>query len=301
MKSASLLKISATTTLEAEEAVTELFGRALGLPASSYQDVETAEVTVSLYLAERRNWSPRTRLELRRGFQHIKECGLDVGPGRIEVSTVRRRDWAEAWKRHFQPIAVGRRLLVKPSWSRRRVLPGQAVVVIDPGLSFGTGQHPTTRFCLDQLAAWRKANMAQSFLDIGTGSGILAIAAAKLGYGPVEAFDFDPDAVRIAQTNARRNRVIGRILLRRQDLTRAALRPTRRFDVVCANLIDDILLNERRRILNRLKPGGRLVLAGILRSQFPLVEKVYKGEGMRLVGRAAENEWKSGVFERRTH
>lgn len=297
MKTGSLLRISATTTPEAEEAVTELFARMWGLPASSYQDVETAEVTVSLYLPERRTWSPRTGRDLRRGLQQIRECGLDVGPGRIEVSTLRRRDWAEAWKRHFKPITVGRRLLVKPSWSQRKRLPGQALVVIDPGLSFGTGQHPTTRFCLRQLAACRDTNQPQSFLDIGTGSGILAIAAAKLGYEQVQAFDFDPDAVRVAQSNARRNRVAGRILLRKQDLTRVAARPTRRFDVICANLIYDLLLSERRKLLDRLKPGGRLVLAGILRSQFPLVEKAYIREGVRLADRKAEKEWESGAFE----
>ena len=300
MKSGPLLKISATTTLEAEEAVTELFARTFGITASSYHDVETAQVTVSLYLPDRRQWPPRTRLELRRGLQHIRECGLEVGPGRIGAATVRRKDWAEAWKRHFKPILVGRRLLVKPSWSQRRALAGQAVVVIDPGLSFGTGQHPTTRYCLQQLAAWRKADADQSFLDIGTGSGILAIAAAKLGFAPVEAFDFDPDAVRVARTNARRNRVAEKLLLRRRDLTRSALRPARRYDLVCANLIYDILLDERRRILNCLKPSGRLVLAGILRNQFSLVQKAYEGEGMRLVDRTAKKEWESGVFEWRT-
>jgi ribosomal protein L11 methyltransferase len=297
MKSASLLKISTTTTVEAEEAVTELFGRVLGQTASSYQDVETSEVTVSLYLSNQHEWSTGVRQGLCRGFMHIRECGLDVGSGRIEVSTVHRKDWAEAWKRHFKPISVGRPLLVKPSWSKRLALPGQKVVVIDPGLSFGTGQHPTTRFCLKQLARHRKANTAQSFLDIGTGSGILAIAGAKLGYGPVEALDVDGEAIRVARTNSRRNRVIQRILFRRQDLTRSAIRPARRFDVVCANLIYDILLNERHRILNRLKPGGRLVLAGILRSQFPLVQRAYEVAGLRFVEGAAEKEWESGAFE----
>ena len=219
MKSAPLLKVSAMTSLEAEEAVTELLGRVLRLPASSYHDVETGEVTVSVYMPERRQWSPAARLELRRGFEHIRECGLDVGPGRIAALTVRHRDWAEAWKRHFKPISIGHQLLVKPNWSKRRALAGQAVVVIEPGLSFGTGQHPTTHFCLEQLAGSRKVSATQSFLDIGTGSGILAIAAAKLNYGPVEAFDFDPDAIRVAQTNGRRNRVSAKILFRRQDLT----------------------------------------------------------------------------------
>ena len=96
------------------------------------------------------------------------------------------------------------------------------MVVLDPGLSFGTGQHPTTGFCLEQLAAWRSAGIPQSCLDLGTGSGILAIAAAKLGYAPVKALDVDPDAVRTACANARRNRVSARIRFQQQDVRAAA-------------------------------------------------------------------------------
>src|SRR5439155_23112501 len=112
----------------------------------------------------------------------------------------------------------GLALLLKPSWSRCRARRGQAVVVLDPGLSFGTGQHPTTRFCLEQIVARRTQDRGQSFLDMGTGSGILAIAAAKLGYHPVAAFDVDAHAVRIARANARKNGVADTLHPRRQDL-----------------------------------------------------------------------------------
>ena len=120
---------------------------------------------------------------------------------------IRHEDWAESWKRHFKPIEIGRRLLIKPSWSRRRPKPHQQVVVLDPGLSFGTGQHPTTAFCLAEVARLVKNAPARSFLDIGTGSGILAIAAARLNYQPIWAFDFDPEAVRMARANAQTNQV----------------------------------------------------------------------------------------------
>ncbi len=297
MKPSALLRISVATNPEAEDAVTELFGRVFGQPASSYHDVESGEVTVSLYLPEPNKLSPDVRQKLRDGLDEIRHFGIEVGSGRITASTIRHKDWAEAWKRHFKPIAIGRRLLVKPSWSQRQALAGQSVVVIDPGLSFGTGQHPTTRFCLEQLTKCRIRRKLQSFLDIGTGSGILAIAAAKLGYGPVEAFDFDPDAVRIARANARRNRVTAKMHARRQDLTRVAVKPVRQFDIVCANLIYDVLIGERRRIINRMKPGGRLVLAGILREQFPAVQQTYEGEGLKLAACSAANEWESGAFE----
>jgi ribosomal protein L11 methyltransferase len=138
-------------------------------------------------------------------------------------------------------------------------------------------------------------------LDIGTGSGILAIAAVKLGYAPVEAFDVDPAAVRVAGANARSNGVRERLRLARRDLAcwrpqQRQQRQRRRYDVVCANLTADLLLSEREQLLSGLKSGGRLVLAGILRSQFQDVARAYKGAGLKLERRVKEGEWVSGAF-----
>jgi ribosomal protein L11 methyltransferase len=170
------------------------------------------------------------------------------------------------------------------------------VVVLDPGLSFGTGQHPTTAFCLEQLVARRSSKERQSLLDLGTGSGILAIAAAKLGYKPISALDFDAEAVRVARVNARRNRVADRIRFSRRDLTRMPRRAGRTYAVVCANLLADLLLAERERILARLQPVGLLVLAGILKTEFAAVQAAYEAAGLRLVASRAEKEWRSGGF-----
>ena len=163
-------------------------------------------------------------------------------------------------------------------------------------MSFGTGHHPTTAFCLQQLAVRRNGSPQQSFLDIGTGSGILAIAAAKLRYRPVEAFDLDPEAVRVARANARKNRVSGRLRIRVADLTRLPLRATRRYDLICANLLSSLLVREAVRILAFLKTGGTLVLAGILRTEFAKVQCCYERMGLRLVKCRADREWRSGAF-----
>ena len=167
--------------------------------------------------------------------------------------------------------------------------------MLDPGLSFGTGQHATTSFCLRCLAQARHAGTRQSFLDIGSGSGILAISAAKLGYGPVEAFDFDPQAVRATRANARDNQV--KITARLKDLTKEPLKPARRYDMVCANLIFDILIGQARKICKRVKPDGSLVLAGILTTQFDRVRCAFEAQGMRLAATRVEKEWQSGRFE----
>jgi ribosomal protein L11 methyltransferase len=292
-------KISATTSAEAEAAVAELLAHLFGLPASSYTNVETGATIVSVYRLDRSPVPPVKRAALRAGLERIKTCGLNIGPGRISARKLRRQDWAESWKRHFKPIEVGNALLVKPSWSRRRPRQNQAVVVLDPGLSFGTGQHPTTAFCLQQLVACRKPGREQSFLDIGTGSGILAIAAAKLGYAPVRAIDSDPEAVRVARANARANRVFREICITRQDAARLTFHPTRQYDVVGANLISTLLLAERRRILSWLAKNSMLILAGILESEFPKVQKNYESLGLNLVASQRGNEWRSGAFAHR--
>ena len=170
--------------------------------------------------------------------------------------------------------------------------------MLDPGLSFGTGHHPTTAFCLERISALRDGARAQRLLDVGCGSGILAISAVKLGYAPVAAFDFDPEAVRVAKENAAVNGVSFRISC--QDLTKLPRSCRERFDVVCANLMYDLLIQERERILARLSPGGTLVLAGILRGQFPKVQRAYEAAGLRLVASRAAKEWRSGAFRFRS-
>lgn len=308
-----LSRISVSTTAEAEEAVTELMQNHFGQAPSSYTDIETGIVTVTVYLSKspskHRQVLDTTALKI--ALRDIKHCGLKIGPGKISVRRVRREDWAESWKRHFKPIEIGSALLIKPSWSKRAPKRGQAVIVLDPGLSFGTGQHPTTSFCLEQLVKHHPASETRprsrhpspvtrhappSFLDIGTGSGILAIAAAKLGCKPVDAFDFDPEAVRIARENARQNGVSRKINIRREDVTQMPRRWHKKYDLVCANLISTLLVAERERIVARVAPFGVLVLAGILKSEFASVQEAYEGCGMRLMASRTEKEWRSGAF-----
>ncbi len=301
MKSKLLWQISVATLVEAEEAVTALFARVFRQSPALYTNEETLITTVTVYGSGRAIRSPHRRAALVAGLRTIRAEGLPVGPGKISLKKVRQQDWAHSWKRHFKPLEIGPALLIKPSWSQRRVKPGQAVVILDPGLSFGTGQHATTSFCLRQIGARRNREHTQSLLDIGCGSGILSLAAAKLGYQPVHAFDFDPEALRVARANARDNHATRQVQLRQQDLTRLPAVSAVRYDLVCANLIYDLLLAEQKRILARLKPEGALILAGILATQFPLVKAAYVRAGMKLVASCHEKEWQSGAFIFRSH
>jgi ribosomal protein L11 methyltransferase len=339
MKGSTLWQVSVSVPAEAEESVLALLGSHLASRASSYRLANADRATVSVYLptppgvarlgrlrqafsgirhsanataqptrknsavsgGRLRGSTPLDTLDgLARELVHVPQLRPGARWGRIRVRRVRHENWAESWKRHFKPLLIGRRLLLKPSWCRRRARAGQRVVILDPGLSFGTGHHPTTGFCLRQVVAIRENEGADSFLDLGTGSGILAIAAAKLGYRRIDAMDHDPAAIRVARENARRNRVESRIGLRVQDLRRLPLRAAEAYDLVCANLTSDLLIEHRRRVAARVRPGGALVLAGILRGEFDSVAAAYAGLGLLPVNRSAEREWTSGRFVRRT-
>jgi ribosomal protein L11 methyltransferase len=345
MQTKSLWNISVTTTPEAEDAVAELLGTIFGLPASAYTDSETGVSTVTVFLQQKSHLSRGTRAELFAGLERIKSCGLKIGSGKIAIARLRRENWAESWKRHFQPIEIGfknrrdelcerpssrnksgarvtrpseelgKSLLIKPSWSKQKPRKGQAVIWLDPGLSFGTGHHPTTAFCLGEIVRFRENRNHEppnpdaagrrchheslSFLDLGTGSGILAIAAAKLGYSPIRAVDFDPAAVLVASANARANHVGLKLTIVRGEVAKLPIRPGHRrqgYDLICANLISDLLIAERRRIVAQLKRRGTIVLAGILKSEFWKVQKAYKALGLRMVSCRDEQEWRSGSF-----
>lgn len=297
----ALLQLSVATFIEAEEAVAALLERLFRQTPALYTDEETLVTQVSVYLDSPRLWSPTRQAALRRGLARLRAEGLALGPGRLRVRRLRSGSWVNAWKRHFRPIEIGAALLVKPTWSRRRARPGQAVVTLDPGLSFGTGQHPTTRFCLAQVAAFRRRTRPPSMLDAGTGSGILAIAAAKLQFRPIVAFDFDPVAVKVARANARANGVAGQLRVLRGDVRHPPITPDARFHLVCANLLADLLVAEARRITRWVSREGRLVLAGILRREFCEVRAVYERLGLELVRTAVSGEWQSGAFRWTNH
>jgi ribosomal protein L11 methyltransferase len=283
-----LWRVSVVCGPAEEDRALEVLGAHFQAPASSYLDVETGRATVSVYLE--RSPGPNSAV-LPALVRDLARAGLPAC--KTSISRLRAEDWAESWKRHFKPLRIGTRLVVQPSWIQRPRGPA-AVIVLDPGLSFGTGQHPTTAYCLRRLVALRRPGQAQSLWDAGTGSGILAIAAARLGFRPVEAVDNDPVAIRIARANARSNDAQVRFKL--LDFEQLTPESPRRFDVVCANLLANLLITHRDRLTARLKPGGVLIAAGILAREFSSVEQQFLNAGLRLVGAESKGEWRSGSF-----
>jgi ribosomal protein L11 methyltransferase len=284
---------SATAYLkkEEEEPVTEFFQEHFGSSVVTYCDMERGRTALTIYLKDRKSWTA--------AVAKLQACWPESIPGgfpRFRVGRIRQQDWAQSWKRHFKPLRIGKDVWVRPSWIRPRLGSAKVEVVLDPGLSFGTGHHPTTSFCLNEIVRRRQAGVPQGFLDIGTGSGILAITAAKLGYSPVEAFDIDPEAIRVANANARKNRVAGKINFEVRDLTARPGAGAGRYAVVCANLISDLIIDKCSLMLERLAPGGFFITAGILAAEFDNVHKVLTAKGLRMIRTKKEKEWRSGSF-----
>ncbi|MEK7781233.1 MAG: 50S ribosomal protein L11 methyltransferase [Verrucomicrobiota bacterium] len=298
MKGEIIWKTSVATTTEAEDAVAELLATHVAPSPSAYTDAETGVTTVSAYATQPPKNITATKAALQAGLKQLKHFGLNIGSARISIVQLPKENWANSWKRHFPALEIGKALLVKPSWIKRKLKPGQKLVVLDPGLSFGTGQHPTTGFCLHEIARHAQAESPRTFLDMGTGSGILAIAAVKLGYAPVHAFDYDPQCVKVSHANARTNRVENKIRITQADLTKLPRRAPKQYDFVCANLLANLLIAERDRILARVKPDGVLVVAGILKREFSEVQSVYEAGGWKLSASKVEKEWRSGTFIR---
>jgi ribosomal protein L11 methyltransferase len=204
-------------------------------------------------------------------------------PATIETSAVAALDWTAVARSHHRPVATGRRLLVAPPWDVPEA-PGREVLVIEPGMAFGTGQHATTRGCLEAIEAAVAAGGVTSALDVGTGSGVLALALARLGVPHVVAIDDDPRVLPIARDNLARNRAsrVQLIGCRVADL-RA------RFELVVANLLADILVREAPALRDRVAADGRLVLSGILASQAEAVAAAYRG--WRVVNDHRDEGW----------
>ncbi|NQZ59658.1 MAG: 50S ribosomal protein L11 methyltransferase [Lentisphaeraceae bacterium] len=221
---------------------------------------------------------------------------FDLDLSNIEVISheIKKEDWTETWKAFFHVFKASDRLVVKPSWEEYEEQEGDLVIEIDPGMSFGTGNHGTTKACLqflDEVATGEE----KTFMDMGCGSGILSMGASKLGYKSIEAFDYDPDAVRIAGENLVLAKCLG-VKVFQQDLSEYAAET--KFDVVVANILAVVLKANASRIVAALKEGSesRLVLSGILHEQYGEIKEEFTKVGLKEVQCKQIGEWSSGLF-----
>jgi len=277
------LEIAVPAHAEAVEAVSEILTRvghqgiAVDLPLEPRGG---ADHTVKAYLLDDGEAVAKVN-DVRDALGHLQAFGL--GPiGELAAREIKEEDWLEAWKAQFTPLRIGS-FLVRPSWSDGTPADGAIELVLDPGMAFGTGLHPTTQQCLEALSTIRLER--RSVLDVGTGSGILAIAAAKRGASPVVGVDIDPISVDAARENAVRNGVAIPV-----GAGSAADVPGR-FDIVVANLVSPVLQQIVADLVARMAPKGLLITAGISAPSEPQTRDAFLRAGLKLRDRTQRDDW----------
>lgn len=211
----------------------------------------------------------------------------EAGKPRIWVDEIPYGDWAEGWKQYFKPRKLGRRLVVAPTWEEYTPSGDELVVRVDPGMAFGTGQHETTALCLQALEDVIERRPGARVLDVGTGSGILAIAAVLLGAASAHGTDNDPEATSAARENVEANALAGRVTIDERDLD--ALPADH--DVVVANILAETLVALAPQLAPRVAAGGDLILSGILHHLAPKVVDAYRPLGFPSFEERRQGEW----------
>jgi ribosomal protein L11 methyltransferase len=295
------LELSVAADHEAVEAVSEILSRAAPGGTSVEPAFELVEDGLAARLDLARPAFVRAHLPILdvaavraavaqadRELGHLQAFGLRP-IGELSCRIVHEADWANAWKAHFPVMRIGRRVVIRPTWRRHRRQPDDIVLALDPGMAFGTGLHPTTRLCLAALEglADRGSIAGARVLDVGSGSGILSIAAARLGASSVLAVDVDPIAVEASIANARRNRVVRRVRVREGSA------PTGEgpFDVVLANLIASLLVTLADGLVEDVRPGGTLLASGIFANREAEVVAAFEARGLTVARRWTEGDW----------
>jgi ribosomal protein L11 methyltransferase len=240
--------------------------------------------------------------QLEQSIEKLKDYGIDPGKANIELKEVDEEDWANAWKQYFKPIRISERIVIKPTWEAYDAHHQDLIIELDPGMAFGTGTHPTTALCLRTLEKVIQGN--EDVIDVGTGSGVLAIAAAKLGAKHVLALDLDPVSVSSALENTRINALDNQITVRQSDLLQVLRSaevtgsgpdnelgvsiPVR---VVVANILAEIILKFIDDVYRILQPGGLYVASGIIKSKEMEVHNALQSAGFTIVEKSGEQDW----------
>ena len=273
-------QVTITTSQEASDAVANyLFEHeATGVEIKDSPASNAPTITLISYFPTDDLIGARVQ-DLREFLTNLTQAGIDVEPAKVSLKSIEADNWTEQWKSAFPPQRIGKRLVIAPTWDDIVPQPSEVFIRLDPGMAFGTGQHATTQLALELL----EIAIADTDVvaDIGTGSGILAIAAVKLGAKRVDAVDLDETTIPIAQSNIQLNKVDSVIRLYQGDGLNALER--QKYPLIVANILTKVLLPMIPRCPKFLEPGGRLILSGILATETQQIEAQLGANGFQVL------------------
>ncbi len=240
---------------------------------------------VKAYISEEENLLAKVEA-IRESVNNLPSFGLNIGDGVIELEELDQQDWENAWKQYYKPIKVSEKIVIKPTWEDYEAKLNELVIELDPGMAFGTGTHETTNMCIQALERHIKSD--DEVLDIGCGSGILSIAAAKLGAQSVVGVDLDPMAVRVAKENTEQNNMLGFVEIRHGNLTEVV---THKANIVVANIIADIIIKLADDIADFMKEDGLFISSGIIMPRLEEVKAAIESKGFTILEVNTQGEW----------
>jgi len=248
-----------------------------------------SETTLCAYLPEGEQGAEMMRA-IEDGLARLLSLDINREWGRLTFSakSVKDQDWANSWKKYYHPVKVGDKLVVKPSWEEYIPADGEVILEMDPGMAFGSGTHPSTYMCLRLLEEHIKGG--ESVLDVGCGSGILAVGAILLGAGEAIGVDLDEVAVGVAKENALRNRVSERTSFSRGNLASEVFVT---FDVICANIVADVIIDFSSQVKKYLREGGVFICSGIIDEREIDVRSSLESNGLQILKKNEEKGWVS--------
>ncbi|MBP9659084.1 MAG: 50S ribosomal protein L11 methyltransferase [Proteocatella sp.] len=247
---------------------------------------DTEETKIMAYFSEEETNLPEKIAVIREKIRNLTEFGLSIGSGTVELSNVNQEDWESAWKQYFKPVHVTDRIVVKPEWEEYSPQEGEIVIEIDPGMAFGTGTHETTSMCINQIEKNLKAG--DRVIDIGSGSGILSMAAVLLGAEKATGVDLDPVAVRVALENVELNNLQDKIDILHGNLTDVI---REKADIVVANIMADIILILLEDVREFIKDDGLFISSGIIQEKRAAVEARLLEKNFSIVEVETKGEW----------
>lgn len=268
----------------------QVFGEIYQLNPDDYPEegvIVKAYLPVTSFLGE-------TVEEIKEAINSLVTFNIDIGQNKVTISEVNEEEWATAWKKYYHPVKISEKFTIVPTWETyEKVSSDELIIELDPGMAFGTGTHPTTVMCIQALERTVKAG--ESVIDVGTGSGVLSIAAALLGAKDVRAFDLDEIAVNSAKLNIKLNKVSNVVTVSQNNLLNDV---TGTVDVIVANILSEIILLFVEDAFNLVKPGGYFITSGIIQPKKQEVKSALLEAGFEIYETLTMEDWVSFIAKR---